>query len=55
MTPEQLQCEFRYRVALALVHELLRSRVITSDDYVHINERLIQSFHPVLKGLYPQN
>lgn len=55
MTPEQLQQEFRYRVALALVQELKGEGLITEDDFTEVRARLIHRFHPVLEGLYPQN
>ena len=55
MTPEQLQQEFRYRVALALVQELKRTGLITDEDYTLVQARLIHRFHPVLEGLYPQH
>jgi len=55
MTTEQLQREFRYRVALALVQELKGEGLITEDDFTVVQARLIHRFHPVLEGLYPKN
>ena len=55
MTPEQLQQEFRYRVALALVQELKGEGLITEDDFTEVRARLIHRFHPVLEGLHPKN
>ena len=55
MTPEQLQQEFRYRVALALVQELKAGGLITEDDFTVVQARLIHRFHPVLEGLHPKN
>ncbi|HPY94865.1 MAG TPA: hypothetical protein PLR12_05510 [Clostridia bacterium] len=55
MTPEQLQREFRYRVALALVQELKGEGLITEDDFTEVRARLIHRFHPVLEGLHPKN
>jgi len=55
MTPEQLQQEFRYRVALALVQELKVEGLITEDDFTVVQARLIHRFHPVLEGLYLKN
>ena len=55
MTTEQLQRDFRYRVALALVQELKCGGLITEDDFTEVQARLIHRFHPVLEGLYPKN
>ena len=55
MTTEQLQRDFRYRVALALVQELKAGGLITEDDFTVVQARLIHRFHPVLEGLYPKN
>lgn len=53
MTGEQLQREFKYRAAMSLAKELLKSGMITEDDYRAVDARMIRIFEPVLKGLYP--
>ena len=53
MTGEQLQREFKYRAAMSLAKELLRSGVITKDDYRAVEAQMIRIFEPILKGLYP--
>ena len=53
MTGEQLQREFKYRAAMSLAKELLRSGVITEDDDRAGEAQMIRIFEPILKGLYP--
>lgn len=53
MTGEQLQCELKYRAAMSLVKELLKSGMITEDDYRAVEAQMIRIFEPILKGLYP--
>ena len=53
MTGEQLQREIKYRAAMSLAKELLRSGEITEDDYRAVDVRMIRIFEPILKGLYP--
>ena len=53
MTGEQLQREIKYRVAMSLVKELLKSGMITEDDYRAVEAQMIRIFEPILKGLYP--
>ena len=53
MTGEQLQREIKYWVAMSLAKELLRSGVITEDDYRAGEAQMIRIFEPILKGLYP--
>ena len=53
MTGEQLQREIKYRAAMSLAKELLRSGVISEDDYHAVDARMIRIFEPILKGLYP--
>ena len=53
MTEEQLQREIKYRAAMSLAKELMRSGVITEDDYRVVDARMIRIFEPILKGLYP--
>jgi|LSQX01.1.fsa_nt_gb uncharacterized membrane protein len=53
MTQEQLQSEFQYRVAMSLVKELLKSGVISEEEYRAVDARMIMLFQPVLAGLYP--
>ena len=54
MTHEQLQREFQYRVAMSLVSELMKSGVISQDDSLILNEKLILRFQSVLVGLSPE-
>ena len=54
MTHEQLQREFQYRVAMSLVRELEKSGIISQDDSLVLNEKLILRFQSVLVGLYPE-
>ncbi len=53
MTYEQLQREFHYRAAMSLVKELLKSRVISDEEYHLVQARVIKHFQPLLAGLYP--
>ena len=53
MTGEQLQCELKYSAAMSLVKELLKSGMISEDDYRAIDARMIRIFEPIVKGLYP--
>ena len=53
MTHEQLQREFQYRVAMSLIRELMKSGIISQDDSLILNEKLILRFQSVLAGLYP--
>lgn len=53
MTGEQLHCELKYRAAMSLVKELLKSGMISEDDYRAIDARMIRIFEPIVKGLYP--
>ena len=53
MTKEQLQREFQYRVAMSLVKELLKSGVISEEEYRAVDAGMIMLFQPVLAGLYP--
>ena len=53
MTGEQLQREFKYRAAMSLAKELLKSGMISEDDYHAVDARMIRIFEPILKGLYP--
>ena len=53
MTQEQLQSEFQYRVVMSLVKELLKSGVISEEEYRAVDARMIMLFQPVLAGLYP--
>ena len=52
MTGEQLQREFKYRAAMSLAKELLKSGMISEDDYHAVDARMIRIFEPILKGLY---
>ena len=52
MTGEQLQCELKYRTAMSLVKELLKSGMISVDDYRAVDSLMIRIFEPILKGLY---
>lgn len=53
MTHEQLLREFRYRTAMSLVKELLKTGVISKAEYSEIDTKMISHFLPVLSGLYP--
>lgn len=52
MTGEQLQRELKYRAAMSLAKELLKSGMISEDDYHAVDARMIRIFEPILKGLY---
>ena len=54
MTHEQLQREFQYRAAMSLVRELEKSGIISQDDSLVLNEKLILRFQSVLVGLFPE-
>lgn len=53
MTHEQLLREFRYRVAMSLARELLKSGMISEGEYQIADAKMIEYFQPVLAGLYP--
>ena len=53
MTGEQLQREFKYRAAMSLAKELLKSGMISEDDYRTVDARMIRIFGSILKVLYP--
>ena len=53
MTGERLQCELKYRAAMSLVKELLKNGVITPNDYLAVDARMIRIFGSILKDLYP--
>ena len=55
MTPEQLQRESQYRIAMSLVKEMVKSGVLSDDEYHKIDARMILRFQSVLSGLYPDN
>ncbi|MPM98875.1 hypothetical protein SDC9_146065 [bioreactor metagenome] len=52
MTGEQLQRELKYRAAMSLAKELLKSGMISEDDYRAVDARMIRIFEPIFKGLY---
>ena len=52
MTGEQLQRELKYRAAMSLAKELLKSGMISEDDYRAVDARMIRIFEPILKDLY---
>jgi len=53
VTHEQLQREFQYRVAMSLARDLLKSGVLSDEEYSAVDVKMIQRFQPVLAGLYP--
>lgn len=53
MTHKQLEREFGYRVIMALINELLTSRVVSETEYCMIKTKMIMRFQPILAGLYP--
>ena len=55
MTAEQLQKEFQYRVAMALIQEMLGKGIISDAEYSVLNDKMIVHFRSVLIGLSPEN
>ena len=55
MTGEQLRKEFQYRVAMALVNEMLGKGIISDAEHSVLNEKMIVHFQSVLIGLSPEN
>ena len=53
MMHEQLQREFQYRAAMSLAKELLKSGVISEEEYYTVDAKMIKHFQPVISGLYP--
>jgi uncharacterized membrane protein len=53
MTHEQFDREKRYRVALSIAKSMLHKGIINEDDYKNIDTKLMQKYHPLLEGLYP--
>lgn len=53
MTKEQFEQEKRYYVALSVAKAMLHQGVIDETEYRAINALLLQKFHPIIEGLYP--
>jgi uncharacterized membrane protein len=53
MTPEQFEREKKYQAALAVARSMLRSGVISDDDYHKTEEYLRRKFSPFIGTYIP--
>lgn len=55
MDPELFGREMKYRIAIALAKEMRRDGLISAEDFTAIDTILLDTFRPVLSGIYPRN
>jgi uncharacterized membrane protein len=54
MTPEQFEREKKYQAALAVARSMLRSGVISEDDYDKTEDVLRRKFCPFIGSFQPE-
>lgn len=52
MTKEQIVNEINYKKSVALLQRLLRTGLITEEQYQKINQLNMETFQPELKAVY---
>lgn len=50
MTKDQFEREKRYQAALAVARDMLRQGVIDEADFLRVEAKLTEKFHPVFGG-----